>query len=80
MHTKRMHAKKHGGRHTVHNTAECCHYKKDVTPTHGTVAHQGKSFGNDQNSKKSYVQVVACMEKLEKSLKKTNKENKELSS
>jgi hypothetical protein len=68
--------KKHGGAHTTHNTAECRRYKKDGTPTRGTVARQGKSSGNDQNSKKSYAQVVARMEKLEKSLKKVNRKSR----
>ena len=57
----------------MHNTTECHHYKKDGTPTCETISHQGKISGNDQNSKKSYVQVVAHMEKLEKSLKKVDK-------
>ena len=68
--------KKHGGAHTTHNTAECRRYKKDGTPTRGTSHHQGKSSGNDRNSKKSYAQVVARMEKLEKSLKKVNRKSK----
>ena len=68
--------KKHGGAHTTHNTAECRRYKKDGTPTRGTSHRQGKSSGNDRNSKKSYAQVVARMEKLEKSLKKVNRKSK----
>ena len=60
----------------MHNTTECCSYKKDGAPTHGTVSRQRKKSGNDQNSKKSYAQVVAHMEKLEKSLKKANKKSK----
>ena len=60
----------------MHNTMECRHYKKDGTPTGGTVSCQGKNPGNDRNSKKSYMQVVACMEKLGKSLKKVNKKSK----
>eukprot|EP00804_Cyclotella_cryptica_P008190 CCRYP_015128-RA/>CCRYP_015128-RA protein AED:0.39 eAED:0.39 QI:0/-1/0/1/-1/1/1/0/153 len=28
--------KKHGGAHSTHNTAECCRYNKDGTPTRGT--------------------------------------------
>ena len=58
----------------MHITAECCHYKKDGTTTRGTVAHQGKSSRNDQDSKKSYAQVITRMEKLEKSLKKKEQE------
>ena len=68
--------KKHGGAHTTHNTSECRRYKKDGTPTRGTITRQGKGSGNNQNSKKSYAQVVARMEKLEKSLKKVNKKCK----
>ncbi len=69
-------AKKHGGAHTTHNTTECHHYMKDRTPTHGTVSRQRKSSVNDGNSKKSSAQVVARMEKLERSLKKVNKKSK----
>ncbi len=60
----------------MHNTAECRCYKKDGTPTQGTTSHQGKNSGNDQNSKKSFAQVLARMEKLEKSLKKASKRGK----
>ena len=69
--------KKHGGAHTTHNIAVCRSYKKDGTPIQGTTSHQGKKSGNDQNSKKSFTQVLARMEKLEKSLKKASKRGKE---
>ena len=35
-----------------------------------------KNSGNDRNSKKSFAQVLARMEKLEKSLKKASKRGK----
>ena len=65
-----------GGMQITHNTAECHRYKKDGTPTQGTTSHQGKNSGNDRNSKKSFAQVIARMEKLEKSLKKASKRGK----
>ena len=68
--------KKHGDVHTEHNTAECHCYKKDGTPMQETTSHQGKNSGSDQNSMKSFAQVLSCIEKLEKSLKKSNKRGK----
>ena len=67
--------KKHGDMHTMHNTAECCPYKKEGTPTRGISSKAGRS-GNNWNSQKSYAQVMAHMEKLEKSLKKAKKGKK----
>ena len=41
-----------------------------------TFGQARRKSGKDQNSKKSYAQVMARMEKLEKSLKKPNKKIK----
>eukprot|EP00804_Cyclotella_cryptica_P002371 CCRYP_004067-RA/>CCRYP_004067-RA protein AED:0.37 eAED:0.44 QI:0/0/0/1/0/0/2/0/169 len=68
--------KKHGGAHTTHNTAECCRYNKDGTPTRGTFGQAARKSREDSRPKKSYVQVLDRMEKLEKSLKKANKKGK----
>eukprot|EP00804_Cyclotella_cryptica_P019427 CCRYP_006602-RA/>CCRYP_006602-RA protein AED:0.28 eAED:0.63 QI:0/0/0/1/1/1/2/0/305 len=68
--------KKHGGAHTTHNTAECRRYNKDGTPTRGTFGAPARKSREDNRAKKSYAQVVARMEKLEKSLKKANKKGK----
>eukprot|EP00804_Cyclotella_cryptica_P010182 CCRYP_013808-RA/>CCRYP_013808-RA protein AED:0.11 eAED:0.65 QI:0/0/0/1/1/1/2/0/398 len=68
--------KKHGGAHTTHNTAECRRYNKDKTPTRGTFGQAARKSREDSRPKKSYVQVLARMEKLEKSLKKANKKGK----
>ncbi len=81
MHAQKMNAskkcnlcKKHAGAHTMHNTVECHHYKKDETFTHGAAIRQEKSSRNNQKSKKSYVQVITCMEKLEVSQENQQKE------
>eukprot|EP00804_Cyclotella_cryptica_P019027 CCRYP_014452-RA/>CCRYP_014452-RA protein AED:0.34 eAED:0.34 QI:0/-1/0/1/-1/1/1/0/132 len=68
--------KKHGGAHTTHNTAECPLYNKDGTPAWGTFGQAAQKSREDSRPKKSYAQVLACMEKLEKSLKKANKKGK----
>eukprot|EP00804_Cyclotella_cryptica_P006016 CCRYP_000260-RA/>CCRYP_000260-RA protein AED:0.24 eAED:0.58 QI:0/0/0/1/1/1/3/0/279 len=68
--------KKHGGAHTTHNTAECRLYNKDGTPMRGTFGQAARKSHKDSCTKKSYAQVLACMEKLEKSLKKANKKGK----
>eukprot|EP00804_Cyclotella_cryptica_P016167 CCRYP_005673-RA/>CCRYP_005673-RA protein AED:0.33 eAED:0.41 QI:0/0/0/1/1/1/2/0/169 len=67
---------KHGGAHTTDNTAECCRYNKDGTPTPRTFGQAARKSHKDSRPKKSYTQVLARMEKLEKSLKKANKEGK----
>eukprot|EP00804_Cyclotella_cryptica_P011196 CCRYP_007725-RA/>CCRYP_007725-RA protein AED:0.19 eAED:0.50 QI:0/0/0/1/1/1/2/0/254 len=67
---------KHGSVHTTHNTAECRHYNKDGTPTQGTFGQAARKSREDSCPKKSYTQVLARMEKLEKSLKKANKKGK----
>ena len=59
----------------MHNTVECHCYKKDRTPTQGTFSKTGRKSGEDRNSKEFHTQVVACMEKLEKSCKKASKRN-----
>ena len=68
--------KKHGGAHTTHNTTECRRYNKDGTPTRGTFGQAARKSREDSRPKKSYAQVLARMEKLEKSLKKANKKGK----
>eukprot|EP00804_Cyclotella_cryptica_P016384 CCRYP_009932-RA/>CCRYP_009932-RA protein AED:0.30 eAED:0.30 QI:0/0/0/1/1/1/2/0/261 len=68
--------KKHGGAHTMHNTAECCCFNKDRTPTRGTFAQAAQKSHEDSRPKKFYTQALARMEKLEKSLKKANKKGK----
>eukprot|EP00804_Cyclotella_cryptica_P024101 CCRYP_007318-RA/>CCRYP_007318-RA protein AED:0.41 eAED:0.41 QI:0/-1/0/1/-1/1/1/0/96 len=68
--------KKHGGMHTTHNTAECRRYNKDGTPTRGTCGQAARESHKDSRPKKSYAHVLACMEKLEKSLEKANKKGK----
>ena len=60
----------------MHNTAECRHYNKDGTPTRGTSGQAARKSREDSRPKKSYTQVLARMEKLEKSLKKANKNGK----
>eukprot|EP00804_Cyclotella_cryptica_P029128 CCRYP_005292-RA/>CCRYP_005292-RA protein AED:0.71 eAED:1.00 QI:0/-1/0/1/-1/1/1/0/98 len=64
------------GAHTTHNTAECRRYNKDGTPTRGVSGAPARKSREDNRAKKSYAQVVARMEKLEKSLKKANKKGK----
>eukprot|EP00804_Cyclotella_cryptica_P011490 CCRYP_017058-RA/>CCRYP_017058-RA protein AED:0.39 eAED:1.00 QI:0/-1/0/1/-1/1/1/0/314 len=64
------------GAHTIHNTVECCRYNKDGTPTRGTFGQAARKSREDSHPKKSYAQVLAHMEKLEKSLKKANKKGK----
>eukprot|EP00804_Cyclotella_cryptica_P029174 CCRYP_005340-RA/>CCRYP_005340-RA protein AED:0.42 eAED:1.00 QI:0/-1/0/1/-1/1/1/0/448 len=68
--------KKHGGAHTTHNTTECRRYNKDGTPTRGTFGQAAQKSREDSRPKKTYAQVLAHMEKLEKSLKKANKKGK----
>eukprot|EP00804_Cyclotella_cryptica_P007306 CCRYP_002544-RA/>CCRYP_002544-RA protein AED:0.41 eAED:0.41 QI:0/-1/0/1/-1/1/1/0/96 len=68
--------KKHGGAHTTHNTAECRRYHKDGTPTQGTFGQAARKSRENSRPKKSYAQVLARMEKLEKSFKKANKKGK----
>eukprot|EP00804_Cyclotella_cryptica_P000880 CCRYP_001111-RA/>CCRYP_001111-RA protein AED:0.44 eAED:0.44 QI:0/-1/0/1/-1/1/1/0/75 len=57
----------------MHNTVECRRYNKDGTPTRGTFRQAAQKSCEDSHPKKSYAQVLARMEKLEKSLKKANK-------
>eukprot|EP00804_Cyclotella_cryptica_P024094 CCRYP_007323-RA/>CCRYP_007323-RA protein AED:0.41 eAED:0.41 QI:0/-1/0/1/-1/1/1/0/98 len=57
----------------MQNTAECRRYNKDGTPTRGTFGQAARKSPKDSRPKKSYAQVLARMEKLEKSLKKANK-------
>eukprot|EP00804_Cyclotella_cryptica_P022758 CCRYP_004980-RA/>CCRYP_004980-RA protein AED:0.38 eAED:0.38 QI:0/-1/0/1/-1/1/1/0/98 len=57
----------------MHNTAECRRYNKDGTPMRGTFGQAARKSHEDSHPKKSYAQVLARMEKLEKSLKKANK-------
>ena len=52
------------------------HNMKDRTPTRGTFDKSGRKSGENWNLKKSYVQVLACMEKLEKYPKKASKRGK----
>eukprot|EP00804_Cyclotella_cryptica_P015762 CCRYP_013405-RA/>CCRYP_013405-RA protein AED:0.14 eAED:0.55 QI:0/0/0/1/1/1/2/0/303 len=68
--------KKHGGTHIMHDTVECCRYNKEGIPTRGTFGQAAQKSREDSCPKKSYAQVLACMEKLEKSLKKANKKGK----
>eukprot|EP00804_Cyclotella_cryptica_P020965 CCRYP_009287-RA/>CCRYP_009287-RA protein AED:0.81 eAED:1.00 QI:0/0/0/0.5/1/1/2/0/315 len=68
--------KKHGGAHTMHNTVECRRYNKDGTPTRGTFGQAAQKSREDSHPKNSYAQVLACMEKLEKSIKKANRKDK----
>ena len=67
--------KKHGGAHTTHNTAECRRYNKDGTSARGTFGQSARKSREDSRPKKSYAQVLAHMEKLEKSLKKAHKKD-----
>eukprot|EP00804_Cyclotella_cryptica_P004303 CCRYP_013492-RA/>CCRYP_013492-RA protein AED:0.43 eAED:0.43 QI:0/-1/0/1/-1/1/1/0/75 len=60
----------------MHNTAECRRYNKDGNPTRGTFGQAARKSREDSRPKKSYAQVLACMEKLETSLKKANKKGK----
>eukprot|EP00804_Cyclotella_cryptica_P028512 CCRYP_014795-RA/>CCRYP_014795-RA protein AED:0.30 eAED:0.30 QI:0/-1/0/1/-1/1/1/0/71 len=55
---------------------ECCRYNKDGTPMRSTLGQAARKSCEDSCPKKSYAQVLACMEKLEKSLKKANKKGK----
>lgn len=58
---------------TTHNTEECHHHKMDGTPIRGTIGQAGRKSGKDRNSKQYYMQVLAHVEKLEKSLKPTKR-------
>ena len=68
--------KKYGGTNTAHNTTEWYKYNKDGTPTWGSFRQSVHKPHKDLNHKRPYVQMAACMEKLEKSLKKVNKMSK----
>jgi hypothetical protein len=62
--------------HTMHNTVECCKYNKDGTPTRDSFRQAVHKPHEDTNHKRSYAQMAAWMDKLEKSLKKANKKSK----
>eukprot|EP00804_Cyclotella_cryptica_P011089 CCRYP_013557-RA/>CCRYP_013557-RA protein AED:0.38 eAED:0.42 QI:0/-1/0/1/-1/1/1/0/169 len=64
---------KHGAHTPRIIPLECRRYNKDGTPTRGTFGAPARKSREDNRAKKSYAQVVARMEKLEKSLKKANK-------
>jgi hypothetical protein len=67
--------KKHGGVHTTHATKDCCRYKKD-----GTVKadfRTAKKAGKKPNpAKRSYVQLIKKLNKLEMTLKKPSPKSK----
>ena len=60
----------------MHNTMESCCYKKYGTTTWGTFGQAQRKPDKDRNSKKSYMQVLTQMEKLEMTLKKANKKGR----
>ncbi len=67
--------KKHGGAHTTHNTGECRNYEKDRTEKASfRAAKKGKkkSYPANQN----FAQLTKKVEKLEKALKKSGKQDK----
>jgi hypothetical protein len=67
--------KRHGGAHRIHNTGDCCKYKKDGTAKSSfRAAKKGvkKSYPINQN----FAQLTKKIEKLEKALKKSGKKGK----
>ncbi len=61
--------KKHGGAHTMHNTQDCCRYKKNGKKKSNFQAT--KNGARKPNStKQSFTQLCKKMDKLEKAIKK----------
>lgn len=58
------------GKRTPHTTLACCQFHKKGTTTQDSF---GQPTHEEKNQKKSCAQVVACMKKLDKSLKKASK-------
>jgi hypothetical protein len=67
--------KKHGGAHTMHNTRDCCRYKKDRTEKSSfRAAKKGKKKNYPINQ--NFAQLIEKIDKLEKALKKSGKKGK----
>jgi hypothetical protein len=67
--------KKHGGAHTMHNTSNCCRYKKDgAEKSSFSTAKKGrkKNYPVNQN----FAQLTEKIDKLEKALKKSGKKGR----
>lgn len=54
---------------TMHNIMECHWYKMDNTAMQSLIGQSAQNVYEDKNYKKLYAQMVACIEKVEKSLK-----------
>ncbi len=67
--------KKHGGAHTMHNTCNCCRFKKDgKEKSSSNAAKKGGQKSNPINQ--NFAQLTKKIEKLEKALKKSGKKGK----
>ncbi len=67
--------KKHGGTYTMHNTRECCRFKKDgKEKANFCTAKKGGKKGNSVNH--NFAQLTEKIEKLKKALKKSDKKGK----
>ncbi len=64
--------KKHGGTYTMHNTHDCCRFKKDRKEKSAFLAaKKGDKKANLVNQ--NFAQLTKKTEKLEKALKKSGK-------
>jgi hypothetical protein len=64
--------KKHGSAYTMHNTHDCCMFKKDKKEkSEFRVTKKSRKKSNPINQ--NFVQLTKKMEKLEKVLKKSGK-------
>ncbi len=67
--------KKHGGKHTTHNTSDCCRFEKDGKEK--SSFHAATKGGYNQKPvNQNFAQLTDKIEKLEKALKKSNKKGK----
>jgi hypothetical protein len=64
--------KKHGGTYTMHNTRDCCRFKKDgKNKSDFCAAKKGGRKGNPVNQ--NFAQLTKIIKKLEKALRKSGK-------
>jgi hypothetical protein len=65
-------SKKHGGTYTMHNTSDCCRFKKDRKKK--SNVHAAKKISKKANPMiQNFVQLTKKIKKLEKALKKSGK-------
>jgi hypothetical protein len=64
--------KRHGGAYTMHNTHECCRFKKDGKEK--SKFHAAKKDGKKANHvNQNFAQLTEIIEKLKKALMKSGK-------